>query len=151
MSFFLRPARSTDAGKIGAILTEAVTAQPWKPRLHTGAEDIAHAATMIDRGWVTVAEHLQKPLILGLLAREDDFIHAVFISPQARGEGVGRALMEDAKAHADTLRLWTFEANSGAQRFYQREGFAEVSRGDGSGNEEGLPDIQFLWQRKAKT
>jgi len=151
MSFFLRPARSTDAGKLGAILTEAVAANPWKPRLHTGAEDIAHMAGMIERGWVTVAEHLDKPLILGFLAREKDFIHAVFISPQARGEGVGRALMDAAKAQSERLSLWTFQANTGSQRFYQREGFVEASRGDGSNNEEGLPDIEYHWMRKAAT
>ncbi|MDU8911816.1 GNAT family N-acetyltransferase [Aestuariicoccus sp. MJ-SS9] len=149
MSFVLRPARSTDAGKLGAILTDAVAAAPWKPRLHSAAEDIAHVATMIDRGWVTVAQDADTPRILGFLAREGDFIHAVFIHPQARGDGVGRALMEAAKAQSDTLRLWTFVANTGAQRFYLREGFAEVARGDGSGNEEGLPDIQYQWQKKA--
>ena len=52
----LRPARSTDAGAVGAILSEFAATTEWMPKLHTGAEDIAHAGALIDRGWVTVAE-----------------------------------------------------------------------------------------------
>ena len=35
-------------------------------------------------------------------------------------------------------------ANSGARRFYERHGFTAAKFGDGSGNEEKLPDIQYL-------
>jgi GNAT superfamily N-acetyltransferase len=149
MTFFLRPARTTDAGKLGQMMTDAIAAKPWKPRLHTGAEDIAFVGRMIDRGWVTVAEHIDLPTLHGFLARENDYIHALFIAPDKRNSGVGRALIEDAQSKADSLNLWTFEANTGAQRFYLREGFKETARTDGHDNDEGLPDVQFVWQRQA--
>lgn len=141
----LRPARSTDAGKLGLMITEAVAARAWKPRLHTGAEDIAHAGQLIDRGWVTVfCEADDTPV--GFLAREDGFIHALFVAARAQRRGVGGALLRDAQSRADRLDLWTFEANAGARRFYRRHGFEVVARSTGD-NEEGLPDIRFRWQR----
>ena len=144
MSVHLRAARSTDAGKLGQMITDAVAAKPWKPRLHTGAEDIAHAGTMIDRGWVTVAE---KGEVLGFVARDAAFIHALFIRQDTRGQGIGKALIDGAKEQSDLLELWTFVETRGARRFYKREGFTEIERGDGSTNEEGLPDVHFRWER----
>ncbi len=144
MTVALRPARSTDAGKLGQMITDAVAAKPWKPRLHTGAEDIAHAGQMIDKGWVTVAEN---DLLMGFVARDNAFIHALFIHEDARNQGVGKALIDDAKSQSNRLDLWTFVENRGARRFYKREGFAEVERGDGSQNDEGLPEIHFRWER----
>jgi len=43
------------------------------------------------------------------------------------------------------LQLWTFASNAGAQRFYDRHGFVETRRTDGRDNEEGLPDILYVW------
>ncbi|MGY9046581.1 hypothetical protein P775_10795 [Puniceibacterium antarcticum] len=147
MSLVLRPARSTDAGKLGAMLTAAVLENPWKPRLHSGAEDISFVGVMIDRGWVTVAEDSDEQVPLGFIARDRDEVNALFIAPPARNSGVGRALLEHAKAASDALTLWTFQANEGAQRFYRREGFIELRRTDGRDNEERLPDVLLRWQR----
>nr|WP_240989535.1 GNAT family N-acetyltransferase [Salipiger mangrovisoli] len=128
------------------MITEAVAAHDWKPALHSGAEDIAHAGMMIERGWVTVAE-TRGGALLGFLAREDTYVHALFVSPAAQGRGVGWALLADAQRAARRLELWTFVANARAQRFYERAGFAVTGRGDGSANEEGLPDLFYVWER----
>ncbi|WGW03689.1 GNAT family N-acetyltransferase [Tropicibacter oceani] len=141
--FQLRPARSTDAGKLGAMMSEAVAGFDWKPMLHSGAEDIAHAGKLIDRGWVTVAA--QDRTLLGFIARDDEYVHALHVAANAQGGGVGKALIDHAKAQCRRLELWTFAANTGAQRFYEREGFAVLERTDGASNEEGLPDIRYRW------
>ena len=61
------------------------------------------------------------------------------------GQGIGSRLLERAKAERpDGLDLWTFQANTGARRFYERHGFVEVARTDGD-NEEGEPDIRLRW------
>jgi hypothetical protein len=39
----------------------------------------------------------------------------------------------------------TFESNAGVRRFYERLGFVEQRRTDGRGNEEGAPDVLYLW------
>lgn len=139
----LRAARPTDAGRLGAMMTQAARANAWKPRLHSAAEDIAHAGTMIERGWVTVIERGGEPL--AFLAREDSYIHALFVTPAEQRAGLGRRLLQDAKAQAPRLDLWTFEENHGARRFYRREGFTPTERPPAS--DEGLPEVHLTWQR----
>ena len=145
MSLWLRPAEPMDAAAVAAILGAFVDQTPWMPRLHSRAEDIAHCGQMIDRGWVTIAMTADR--VAGFLARDGDEINSLYIAPGSRRQGVGRQLIEDAKAQVDRLVLWTFVANVGALRFYDRMGFVELSRGTGAGNEEGLPDVQLAWTR----
>jgi len=142
----LRMARDLDAGAVGAILSEFVDTSDWMPRIHTRAEDIAHAARMIDLGRVHVAE--DKGTVVGFCARNGDDLDALYVIAEKRGQGVGAALLRHAQSAVDRLELWTFQANEGAQRFYLRHGFVEVQRTDGSGNDERLPDIQYEWQRE---
>ena len=145
MSLWLRPAEPMDAAAVAAILGAFVDQTPWMPRLHSRAEDIAHCGQMIDRGWVTIAMTADR--VAGFLARDGDEINSLYIAPGSRRQGVGRQLIEDAKAQVDRLVLWTFVANVGALRFYDRMGFVELSRGTGAGNEEGLLDVQLAWTR----
>jgi GNAT superfamily N-acetyltransferase len=139
-------ARDLDAGAVGAILSEFVDTSDWMPRIHTRAEDIAHAARMIDLGRVHVAE--DKGTVVGFCARNGDDLDALYVAAAKRGQGIGAALLRHAQSAVDRLELWTFQANEGAQRFYLRHGFVEVQRTDGSGNDERLPDIQYEWQRE---
>ncbi len=61
------------------------------------------------------------------------------------GAGVGKALMDEAKAGRDFVWLHTHEANEAAQRFYKREGFQEVSRHDGDIHES-LREVRMEWR-----
>ena len=142
----LRAARSTDAGSVGAILSEFTDTTRWMPGLHSRAEDIAYAGAMIDRGWVTVAE--DDAGIAGFSALDGAEVVSLYVASRARGHGVGTQLLGALKAQSDTLTLWTFQANTGAQRFYARHGFVEVERTDGRRNEEHLPDIRYDWKRE---
>ncbi|MFS4582257.1 GNAT family N-acetyltransferase [Phaeobacter sp. C3_T13_0] len=139
----LRPARSTDAGKIAEILHGFEVDTPWMPKQHTGAEAISFCGTMIDRGWVIIAQIEGR--VDGFLARDGAEVCALYIRDAARGHGIGRALLNYAKSVQSPLQLWSFQANEGAQRFYLREGFVEQTRTDGATNGEGLPDIQYIW------
>jgi ribosomal protein S18 acetylase RimI-like enzyme len=141
----LRPASPLDAGRVGAIMTNWIDETDWIPRIHTRAQDISHAGTIVDRGWVTVAETDGK--ITGFLARDAQDIHALYVDTQTRNLGIGTQLLTNAMAQVDQLELWTFQHNTRAQAFYERHGFAAVERTDGADNDEGLPDIRYLWQR----
>jgi hypothetical protein len=43
------------------------------------------------------------------------------------------------------MRLYAFQRNTRARSFYERRGFVAVAFGDGSGNEEGEPDVLYQW------
>ena len=141
----LRPARSTDAGRTGEILSGFIDETPWMPRIHTRAEEIAFTADMIDRGWVTVAQGDDR--VVGFSACEEEIVHALYVDMELRGRGVGSLLLKGLQAKETSLSLWTFQANAQAQAFYERHGFTEVERTDGSRNDEQLPDIRFMWKR----
>ncbi|MEC3861990.1 GNAT family N-acetyltransferase [Mesobacterium sp. TK19101] len=146
MTVTLRQAAPLDAGAVGAILSGFVDDTPWMPRIHTRAEELAHADDLIGRGWVTVAE--QAGDVVGFIARAGHAIHALYLVPRMQGQGIGTALLRTAQRQAPRLELWTFQANDGAQRFYHRHGFRAVEQTDGAGNDEGLPDIRFIWERQ---
>ena len=143
----LRPARSTDAGTVGAILSEFTETTKWMPKLHSGAEDIAHAGQLIERGWVTVA--VLNDVVIGFVACDGAEINALYVAQRQRGQGVGTTLLVEVCSKAAQLKLWTFQANTRAIAFYVRHGFVERSRTDGSGTDEKLPDVQFEWKREA--
>jgi len=85
--------------------------------------------------------------VLGMLVLEGDWIDQLYVDPDLTGAGIGFELIAVAKRERpDGLRLWTFESNRGAQRFYLRHGFHEVERTDGSRNEERSPDILYVWR-----
>ncbi len=144
MTVTLRPARSTDAGATGEILHGFSRENDWMPDLHSCAETIAFCGRMIDQGWVTVAE--VSDTVIGFLALNGADVHSLYLKPAARGQGIGKRLLDHAKAQHSRLTLFAFQANTGACRFYERNGFAEVARSDGADNDENLPDIKYVWR-----
>ena len=145
MSLVVRRAHPLDAGTVGAILTQAVSDhRNWMPQLHSQAENISFFGRLIDHDLVWVADDGK---VRGFLAVEEDYIHALYVARGARGHGIGALLLSRVKADHARLSLYTFVANVGARRFYERHGFREVERSDGAGNDEGLPDIYFVWEK----
>lgn len=124
----------------------AGTASGTIPPLVHDDEDVSGwmADVVIPTRECWVAERDSK--IVGMLVLEADWIDQLYVDPDETGGGIGTQLIAVAKRERpDGLRLWTFVTNRGAQRFYLRHGFLEVERTDGSGNEEGAPDIQYAW------
>ncbi|WP_448427891.1 N-acetyltransferase family protein [Martelella sp. FOR1707] len=148
--FTLRPAEIRDMAACAAILNDWIDETPWMPRVHDHADVARHyRETIFVERTVSVAE--DHAVVLGFSAlSDDDYITALYVAANARGRGVGKALLERAKTDRPTgLRLWTFQANVAAQRFYEREGFAELRRTDGD-NEEALPDILYGWPEQSE-
>lgn len=139
-------ARPDDAAGMAQALGGWISATPWMPKLHTPAEELWFCGDLIETCDVWV---IRRPGVVGFLARQDLEIAALYLAPSARGQGYGKALLTQAKADRDQLELWTFQANTRAISFYLREGFTEVKRTMGEGNQEKLPDVRLLWTRKA--
>jgi putative acetyltransferase len=59
----------------------------------------------------------------------------------------GQALLTAAREGVAELSLWTFQSNTLARRFYERQGFTLVELTDGAANEERLPDALYRWVR----
>ncbi|WP_223420764.1 GNAT family N-acetyltransferase [Tateyamaria pelophila] len=142
----LRAARSTDAGKVGGILSEFIDHTDWMPRVHTRAEDVGFAGDLIEKDWVTVAQDANE--VTGFIACDGETVQALYVTAAARQQGVGTALLNHAQNHRDALTLWTFQANVEAKAFYAAHGFVVVEETDGARNDEGLPDLRLEWKRE---
>jgi GNAT superfamily N-acetyltransferase len=77
-------------------------------------------------GWrVFVA--LEGVALLGFLAFDPAkaYLNQLFLARQSQGQGVGKSLLDFAKAQMpEGFRLRTHADNTGAQRFYEREGLS---------------------------
>lgn len=74
------------------------------------------------------------------------WIDHLYIHPEHVGKGFGAALLTFAKKSLPSpIRLYTFQQNVGAIRFYEREGFRPIRLSDGAENEERCPDVLFEW------
>jgi len=85
--------------------------------------------------------------VVALMALTADMLDQLYVAPGWTRRGIGSRLVSLAKVRRPGgLDLYTFQVNTEARRFYERHGFTEVASGDGSGNEEGQPDVRYAWR-----
>lgn len=70
-------------------------------------------------------------------------IEALFVDPDARGAGVGRALVEEALRRHPDLTTDVNEQNAQAVGFYERMGFERTGRSDRDGQGRAYPLIHL--------
>jgi GNAT superfamily N-acetyltransferase len=84
--------------------------------------------------------------IAGILVMEGEEVDQLFLLPAMQRRGVGGLLLNHAKKlRPERLRLWTFQRNSPARRFYEKRGFVAIEFTDGSRNMEREPDVLYEW------
>jgi ribosomal protein S18 acetylase RimI-like enzyme len=103
---------------------------------------------LIPAGCTTVG--VADGLIIGFLAvsrgTDCSWIDQLYLLPSWVDRGIGSRLLELAESGLPSpIRLYTFQCNERARRFYERRGFKAIAFGDGSGNEERCPDILYEW------
>ena len=81
-------------------------------------------------------------------------MHSVYVSADARGGGVGRALMEALIASTDEAGIWTiqtsiFPENEASVALHERLGFRVVGRREGIAQLDGQWRDTLLLERRA--
>ena len=148
MQLTLRPATAADAPRVASLLIDTRAAfMPYAPSAHTDAEVRACVASqLVPSGGVTVAEADGRVVAAMAVATAGtvSWITQMAVDPARVGRGIGARLLAHAlRSLAPPVRLYTFQANAGARRFYERHGFAAIEFTDGHANEERCPDVLY--------
>jgi ribosomal protein S18 acetylase RimI-like enzyme len=114
-------------------------------RRHTFADDRSFfVERLIPACEVWVAECAGT--VAGMLALDTPWIRHFAVFEGYRGKGIGTRLLQRARARSPRgLRLFTFQRNVGARRFYERHGFRLVALGV-SPAPESEPDVEYAWE-----
>ncbi|MEJ6403271.1 GNAT family N-acetyltransferase [Yoonia sp. 2307UL14-13] len=139
----LRAATPSDVDDMADILGHWFNVTNFVPRLHTVDEDRWFIRQAVEKSDVIVADDAG---VRGFIVRNGEEIGQLYLAPDARGRGIGAALLDKMKARADRLSLFCFQENTGARRFYERHGFVAKAFSDGSHNEEQVPDVHYVWR-----
>jgi pimeloyl-ACP methyl ester carboxylesterase/GNAT superfamily N-acetyltransferase len=103
------------------------------------------AETLVPRTETWVAVDGER--VVAMMSLSETMVEQLYVTPEWIGRGVGRRLIDLAKMRRPGgLDLYCFQVNVQARRFYEANGFRPVAFGDGSGNEEGQPDIRYRWE-----
>ena len=129
MSLTIRPARAEELLACAALYERVAQRFDWEePGVRTAESKLSSF-----EGEEVFVAHEGETLV-GFLSlwRADNFVHSLFAEPQ--GRGIGPALLAHVAAGADgPLSLKCVDLNSDAQRFYRRQGFFPVDRGESRG------------------
>jgi putative acetyltransferase len=120
---------------------------PWLAGLHTPAEDAAFFRDRVFAEcvvWGAIDERM-----IGFIAFREGWIDQLYVLPHRQDQGAGLALLRVAQSAYSDLRLWTFQRNALARRFYEKQGFVAIEETDGSRNEEREPDVLYRWRQAA--
>lgn len=143
----LRLAGPDDADAIADVYSASFTATYDFPLAHSDEQIRRWVAEILipnEEVWVAA---IAAGAVVAFMVLGSDMLDQLYVEPEWTGRGIGSRLVALAKVRrSGGLDLYTFQVNTGARRFYERHGFVEVARGDGSGNEEGQPDIRYAWR-----
>jgi ribosomal protein S18 acetylase RimI-like enzyme len=119
----------------------------YLPELHTADEDLGFFRDRVFAQcevWVAEAGEVD-----GFIAFRTGWVDHLYVRADRQRRGLGQALLAVAMKRHAPLRLWVFQRNTPAIRFYRAYGFCEIERTDGSRNEEREPDMLMEWRGSA--
>jgi GNAT superfamily N-acetyltransferase len=140
----LRRATSEDAAAMAVIHRQAMRVSlSFLPELHTAEEDLWFMGERLLKEFeVWVAEEASEAV--AYVAFSPDWVQHLYVHPDHQGRGIGPALLEIALADGHEKRLWTFQQNHRARKFYEDRGFQIETLTDGQGTEEKTPDVLYV-------
>jgi ribosomal protein S18 acetylase RimI-like enzyme len=144
----LRQATDADAADIADVfLASRNVLLPFLPVLHSDADV---------REWIRTVVLPEHRVLVAQLGEEvvgmcvtasghgHSWIEHLYVHPEMISKRIGSTLLASALEDLPRpVRLYTFAENERARRFYEYHGFVAIQFGDGSGNEEGRPDVLF--------
>jgi ribosomal protein S18 acetylase RimI-like enzyme len=142
----IRRAEPADADAVAEVYLASFHATYTFPLAHSDDQvrEWVHDV-LVTRGDTWVATDARR--VVGMMVVRPDDLDQLYVAPDRLGSGIGRRLLDQAKAISPAgLTLYTFQVNERARRFYERNGFVEAGLGDGSANEEGQPDVRYVWR-----
>ena len=84
--------------------------------------------------------------IVAVLVLDGDEVDQFYVAPGDQRRGVGDAMLAHAKRIRPAgLRLFAFQRNAPARRFYEARGFIAKQFTDGATNMEREPDVLYRW------
>ncbi len=142
----IRRAIPSEAGSLADLWlrSRAACAPSIPPTIHTDEEVHQWFDEVVLPSYeVWVADRQGEAMALMVLDHE--WINQLYVDPASTGRGIGGALLERAmKVRPTGLKLWTFQRNLGARRFYESHGFVPTVSTTGD-NEEQAPDVCYEW------
>ena len=140
-------ATDADASEIATLfLASRADALPYLRRVHS--DESVHnwvRTIMLAQGQTWAVR--QDGQILGFVNLAGDALNQLYLQPGRYRRGIGSMLLAQAKALSPgRLQLFTFQRNTRARAFYEARGFRVVGLNDGSQNEEGEPDVLYVWE-----
>jgi GNAT superfamily N-acetyltransferase len=141
----IRRAVPEDGRLVGDVFIAARSQMTYLPRVHTDEETREFFAQVVvaqQETWVAEADGA----VAGFGALTPAMLEHLYVHPDRQRRGIGTLLLEQAKRRRpEGLRLWLFQQNEGARRFYERHGFRLLELTDGAGNMERVPDALYEW------
>lgn len=137
----IRRAVADDAPACAAVINAWIDGTDWMPRM-VSAADIEAA---LRDGLPRREAYVVGDPVEGYLSMDPEEAHIWGLYVARRGAGLGKALMDRAKAGRDHLRLNSHAANGAAHRFYAREGFVQTTAPWRGGD--GIDEIRMEWRR----
>ncbi len=108
------------------------------------ADFLAQEQSRIERQWLPMAEtwvYEKDGRVVGFVSLIGNEVGAIFVTPLHQGLGIGRALMDQARAAREHLDLDVFEANEIGRAFYDAYGFERT--GERIDEETGFPQLHM--------
>jgi L-amino acid N-acyltransferase YncA len=101
-------------------------------------------------GWVAAVPVSDRCAYAGVVE------HSVYVAPDGRGRGVGRALLEAFVASTEAAGIWTiqsgiFPENAASVALHRAAGFREVGRRERLGQHHGVWRDVILVERRSPT
>lgn len=140
----VRPALPPDLDEISAIFTAGRGMLSFLPRLHGPDDDRAFLEKAVGSALASFVA-LRDDAIAGFIVTQTGWVEHLYVAPDHFRCGIGSALLRTAMAEQPELRLWTFQKNDAARRFYERHAFRPLLFTDGTENEEREPDVLYHW------